>query len=99
MILRLIWHLEIDLTSRTHKHIYAALGVAELWRFENGNLLIYILQDGQYVESENSLNFPNLQIKEVIFDCLQQVNLVGRNQVMKILALLVNVWSFYLEFT
>ena len=76
--------LEIDLTSRTHQHIYEALGVAELWRFENGNLLIYLLQDGQYIEAEQSLNFPSLQIKEVIPDYLQQVNTIGRNQVMKV---------------
>ena len=76
--------LEIDLTSRTHQHIYAALGITELWRFEKGNLLIYLLQDGQYIEAEQSLNFPNLRIKEVIPDYLQQVNTVGRNQVMKV---------------
>jgi Uma2 family endonuclease len=76
--------LEIDLTSRTHQHIYAALGITELWRFEKGNLLIYLLQDGQYIEAEKSLNFPNLRIKEVIPDYLQQVNRIGRNQVMKV---------------
>ena len=76
--------LEIDLTSRTHQHIYAALGITELWRFEKGNLLIYLLQDGQYIEAEQSLNFPSLQIKEVIPDYLQQVNTIGRNQVMKV---------------
>lgn len=76
--------LEIDLTSRTHQHIYAALGITELWRFEKGNLLIYLLQDGQYIEAEKSLNFPNLRIKEVIPDYLQQVNTIGRNQVMKV---------------
>jgi len=37
--------LEIDVTSRTHPNIYAALGVPELWRFENGILTIYILQN------------------------------------------------------
>jgi len=75
--------LEIDLTSRTHQHIYAALGVAELWRFENGNLLIYLLQNNQYFESDTSLNFPNLAVKEIIPQYLKQVNLVGRNNVMK----------------
>jgi Uma2 family endonuclease len=28
--------IEIDVTSRTHPSIYAALGVPELWRFEQG---------------------------------------------------------------
>ena len=75
--------LEIDLTSRTHQHIYAALGVAEVWHFENGNLLIYLLQNNQYFESDTSLNFPNLAVKEIIPQYLKQVNLVGRNNVMK----------------
>jgi len=75
--------LEIDLTSRTHQHIYAALGVAEVWHFENGNLLIYLLQNNQYFESDTSLNFPNLAVKEIILQSLKQVNLVGRNNVMK----------------
>jgi hypothetical protein len=38
--------LEIDVTSRTHPSIYEALGVPELWRFENGTLQINVLRDG-----------------------------------------------------
>lgn len=75
--------LEIDLTSRTHANIYAALGVPELWRFENEKLLLYILQDNQYVESNISLNFPNLAVKETIPQSLKKVSLVGRNKVIK----------------
>lgn len=41
--------LEIDITSRTHTHIYQALKVAELWLFEKSILKINILQDGNYV--------------------------------------------------
>lgn len=75
--------LEIDLISRTHANICAALGVSELWRFENEKLWIYILQDDQYTESNISLNFPKLAVKESIPQALRKINSVGRNKVIK----------------
>ena len=39
--------LEIDLTSRTHPRIYQALGVLELWQFEQGKLQINVLRNGK----------------------------------------------------
>jgi Uma2 family endonuclease len=75
--------LEIDVTSRTHLDIYQALGVPELWLFENGKLQINLLQDGQYVESEFSSNFPQFSIKEVIPQYLNKCRIEGRNKTMK----------------
>ncbi|GBF80342.1 Uma2 family endonuclease [Aphanothece sacrum] len=75
--------LEIDLTSRTHPHIYAALGVPELWRFVSGNLQINRLEEGQYIEVEYSPIFPNLPLKEIIPHYLNQCNIEGRNKTMK----------------
>ncbi|MBD2740063.1 Uma2 family endonuclease [Coleofasciculus sp. FACHB-1120] len=75
--------LEIDITSRTHPSIYEALGVPELWRFENGKLQINILQEQKYTESEFSLIFPNLPLIEVIPQYLSQVKGVGRNKTMR----------------
>jgi Uma2 family endonuclease len=75
--------LEIDVTSRTHPNIYQALGVRELWLFENGKLQINVLQDGQYVESEFSSNFPQFFIKEVIPQYLNRCRVEGRNKTMK----------------
>jgi len=49
--------IEVDITSRTHPSIYEALRVPELWRFDQGKLQINILRNGNYVESEDSLNF------------------------------------------
>ncbi|MGB0564629.1 MAG: Uma2 family endonuclease, partial [Spirulinaceae cyanobacterium] len=40
--------LEIEVTSRTHPQIYAALNVPELWRFERGKLQINVLRNGEY---------------------------------------------------
>ncbi|MHC5594806.1 MAG: Uma2 family endonuclease [Nostoc sp.] len=57
--------LEIDITSKSLDRfpIYARLGVPELWCYDSGELKIYQLQDGEYIESENSLVFPTLAIR------------------------------------
>ncbi|MBD2523207.1 Uma2 family endonuclease [Nostoc sp. FACHB-133] len=57
--------LEIDVTSKSLNRfpIYARLGVPELWCYDSGELKIYLLQNGEYVESVNSLVFPTLAIR------------------------------------
>lgn len=75
--------LEIDITSRTHPNIYQALKVPELWRFERGKLQINILQNGRYIESELSLNFPLFPLIEAIPEYLNQSITVGRNATLK----------------
>jgi Uma2 family endonuclease len=75
--------IEIDITSRTHPSIYQALKVPELWRFEKGKLQINILQDGVYIESQESLNFPNFALNDVITQYLEQSLVIGRNATIK----------------
>lgn len=75
--------LEVDITSRTHPNIYEALKVPELWRFDKGKLQINLLQDGHYVESQESLNFPRLPLVEAIPQYLEQSKTVGRNRTIK----------------
>ncbi|MEC4896067.1 MAG: Uma2 family endonuclease [Oscillatoria sp. PMC 1051.18] len=75
--------LEIDVTSRTHPNIYAALSVTELWRFEKGKLQINVLQAGKYTEVEFSPNFPNFPLQSAIPKYLSQVKTEGRNKTMK----------------
>ncbi|MGK7878782.1 MAG: Uma2 family endonuclease [Crocosphaera sp.] len=75
--------LEIDVTSRTHREIYALLGVPELWRFEKGKLQINILENGNYKESEFSPHFPNLPLKKFLPYYLQKVKKSGRNKTIK----------------
>jgi Uma2 family endonuclease len=75
--------LEVDVTSRTHPNIYEALKVPELWRFDKGKLQINLLQDGRYVESHESLNFPNLPLIQVIPQYLEQSRTAGRNATLK----------------
>lgn len=75
--------LEIDITCRTHPNIYEALKVPELWRFDRGKLQINVLQDGHYVESQQSLNFPRFPLIEAIPQYLEQSTTAGRNATLK----------------
>ncbi|MBE9055804.1 Uma2 family endonuclease [Sphaerospermopsis sp. LEGE 08334] len=59
--------LEIDITSKSLNRfpIYARLGVPEIWCYDAGKLKIYLLENGEYIESETSLVFPGLPIREL----------------------------------
>ncbi len=75
--------IEIDITSRTRLNHYQMLGVRELWRF-NGTLLeIYILQEKEYAQTQESPHFPGLPLREVIPQYLAQSKIEGRNKTMK----------------
>jgi Uma2 family endonuclease len=74
---------EIDITHRSHPEIYQALGVPELWQYEQGKLKFLLLVDGKYIESPTSANFPNLPLLEVIPQYLAQCCTEGRNKGIK----------------
>jgi Uma2 family endonuclease len=59
--------LEIDVTSKSLNlfSIYARLGIPEIWCYDSGELKIYLLQAGEYLESEKSLVFPSLEIRDL----------------------------------
>jgi Uma2 family endonuclease len=59
--------LEIDITHKSLDRfpIYARLEVPELWCYDEGELKIYHLQAGEYVEAEMSLALPLLPIREL----------------------------------
>jgi Uma2 family endonuclease len=59
--------LEIDVTHKSLDRfpIYARLEVPELWCYDSGELKIYHLQNGGYVEAETSLALPQLPVKEL----------------------------------
>ncbi len=75
--------IEIDITSRTHVSIYAALGVPELWRYSNGQLQVYVLRGGKYEASSTSPTFPGLSVCDVMPQYLELSQLEGRNQTMR----------------
>ena len=75
--------LEIDITSPTHIGAYEGLGVSEVWRRKGKQLQLYRLQKGRYVEVEISPTFPELPLKIVIPQFLEQSRAEGRNKAMK----------------
>ncbi|MBP0005681.1 MAG: Uma2 family endonuclease [Cyanobacteria bacterium SBC] len=71
---------EIDITSRTQFDNYQVLGVPELWRYSREGLQISLLQDGQYIESNSSLIFPDIPIIELVNRYIQQSQVSGSSQ-------------------
>lgn len=59
--------IEIDVTSSSQNRlqVYADLGVAEVWIYDDCSLTIQQLQDGKYIASQESQFFPNLPILEI----------------------------------
>ncbi len=58
--------IEVDFTSATQVSAYEALGISEIWRYNQGKLEINILEQGEYTKSLTSKNFPNIPIIEGI---------------------------------
>lgn len=58
--------IEADVTSKTTLDAYAILQVPEVWLYDNGQLQINLLHDGNYQDSATSLTFPNLPICDLI---------------------------------
>jgi Uma2 family endonuclease len=56
--------IEIDLTSATQLGAYKILGIPEIWQYRQGKLAIFVLVNGNYVESVTSSLFPALPIIE-----------------------------------
>jgi Uma2 family endonuclease len=72
--------IEIDITSRTQLDNYRILGVPELWRYTREGLQINLLQEGQYVESPASPNFPDIPIIELVNRYVRRSRAVGRSK-------------------
>jgi Uma2 family endonuclease len=61
--------IEVDITRSAldKQKVYAALGVPELWRWEDESLLVLVLGPvGKYIAAQKSLNFPDLPLSEII---------------------------------
>ena len=76
--------IEVDLTSKTQLDAYEALGVPEIWRYENNQLQINVLENGKYVASKISPTFPNLPIIEAISEYCEQSQTVGTSQTLRL---------------
>lgn len=58
--------IEVDLSSKTQLEAYQGLGIAELWRYDTGRLRIDCLQNGEYVEVDESPLFPGWPVKAAV---------------------------------
>jgi Uma2 family endonuclease len=59
------------------------IGVSEIWIYDNRQLKIYLLQSDGYVESENSLVFPDFNIQEMLPSLLDQAFREGTSQMLR----------------
>jgi Uma2 family endonuclease len=67
----LIAEVDITHTDINKLLLYASMGVPEFWRYNGQTLRIYQLQDGQYIEVENSPTFP-WEIKDRLYQFLAE---------------------------
>lgn len=75
--------IEIDVTSKTEISAYEALKVTEIWRYENKNLEISLLQGEQYINSQTSPIFPNFAIIEIIPQFVEMARTTGMSSALK----------------
>jgi Uma2 family endonuclease len=66
--------IEVDLTSATQISAYRDLGVTEIWQYKSGKLAIFVLLEGEYIESNFSPLFPAIPIVEGISQILERSN-------------------------
>ena len=75
--------IEMDVSSKTTIDAYKIIGVPEIWVYHSGRLRIYLLQDGEYVESDMSPNFPEIAIAQLIPAAVERALQVGSCQALE----------------
>jgi Uma2 family endonuclease len=63
--------IEIDVTSYTDVNDYLPYRVPEVWLYKKNRLMIYGLEGNSYTLKTSSRYFPNLNLSEMIAECLQ----------------------------
>jgi Uma2 family endonuclease len=75
--------IESDVTSNTTLEVYLRLKVPEVWIYRKGKLKIHLLQNGKYVESTQSLIFPNFSILTLVPALLDRTLTQGTSQMLR----------------
>jgi len=75
--------IEVEITSKTQLSAYEALGVPEIWRYEDRQLHISVLQHGRYVESHISPTFPDVPIIEGISRFVEMSRTAGTSPTLR----------------
>ena len=55
----------------------------EVWIYRNDSLQIFLLTDGHYLESESSLLFPDISIKTLIPQLVNQAIAIGTSAMLR----------------
>mgnify|MGYP002777477548 CR=1 FL=1 len=63
--------IEIDVTSYTDINDYLPYRVPEVWLFKRNQLIFYQFQGEGYAVVTNSRYFPNINVEEIVRECLQ----------------------------
>lgn len=73
--------LEVDITHTdiNKKQLSQEMQVPEFWRYNGKKLIVYVLNKGEYQESENSHNFPILN-KTMVYEFISQCRTNGETQ-------------------
>ncbi|MGF1481928.1 MAG: Uma2 family endonuclease [Cyanophyceae cyanobacterium] len=83
--------IEIDVTNYTNIEDYLIYRIPEVWLLRSdflqdssaSRLQIYLLTEDQYITSERSLFFPNLDITAIIADCSSAASTQGSGAAMQ----------------
>ncbi len=75
--------IEIDVTSKTTLEAYQAIGVPELWIYDSGRFNIYGLEDGKYIELENSPTLPEIDVRKIVPAIVERSWTVGSYQALE----------------
>ncbi len=63
--------IEVDVTSYTDVNDYLPYRVPEVWLFKKNQLTIHCLGDNGYIIESNSRYFPDMNVSEMVLECLQ----------------------------
>ena len=75
--------LEIDLTSRTQTSAYELLKVPEIWRYEKGEVQVFVFEAGHYQQVDDSPTFLGMGLLERLPDFMSQIKTEGRSKGLK----------------
>lgn len=75
--------IESDVTSKTLLSAYEAIAVPEVWIYREYNLQIFLLNKGNYQESESSLLFPDLAVKMLIPQLINRAIAIGTSAMLR----------------
>jgi Uma2 family endonuclease len=75
--------IECDVTSKTTLEAYEAIKVPELWVYDSSKLVIYILQNENYIQSDISPTFPHISLTQIVPATIEKSWQVGSVQALE----------------